>query len=1141
MAEGSYRQVIGHKGFQSFLWTQFLGAFNDNLFKIVVSLVAVELASASGAGRNLSLAGAVFILPFLLFSGYAGQLADAFSKRSVLVVTKSFEIVTALLGIVAFVIGRLEMTLAVLFLFALQATFFSPAKYGILPEVLPDRHLSRANGLLEMSTFVAIVIGTAVGSYMLDLWRDRLWVIGLAVLAIAVVGMWTSFGIPHAPSAARPPQWGTRFRLNPWGEIGDGLKRLRKDRVLWLTVIGISYFWFLGALLQLTTVLFGAEVLKLDDRWIGVLTAFAAIGIGAGSMVAGRLSGDKVELGLAPIGAIGMGAFAILLSRSSTSVAAAGTNLTMVGFFGGIFAVPLNALLQQRSGDQERGRLMATNNFVNMLGVLLASGALWLCSSVLGMRADGIFLTFGILTLLSSVYVLSVVPEFLIRFSLWLLTHTIYRIRIVGQEHVPSRGPALLVCNHLSHVDGFLVGACVQRFIRFMVYKPYYELKAVNCLMRLMKAIPVGTGNRRDILGSLAAAREELRLGHVVCVFAEGSISRTGNLLPFKRGFEKMVEGLDVPIVPVYLDRVWGSIFSFKGGRFFWKAPARIPYPVTVAFGRPLPSGTSAAEARLAMMELGCEVARDRRPAHESLTRQFVRTAKRQWGSLCMADSTGRTLTFGRALTAGLVLSGWLERNTPDESHIGLLLPSSVGGALANVATSFSGKVAVNLNFTAGSQAMASAIRQCGIRTILTSRVFLSKTSIEPMEGMVYLEDALKAITPAASAFTLVLAYLLPARVLIRLFLRHDRGAERAAAVIFSSGSTGVPKGVVLTHRNILANIDGVTQVFRVTPRDVALGVLPFFHSFGFTGTLWFPLIAGFAAVYHPNPMDARTVGELAERHRVTFLMSTPTFCASYVRKCRPEAFAHLRYAMVGAEKLREPVARGFREKFGIDLLEGYGCTEMAPIVAANAPNVNDRGERQVGVKPGSVGHPLPGVVAKIVDLETGEGPLFDREGLLLVNGPNRMQGYLGDPDRTSEAIRDGWYVTGDIATMDESGFIYITDRLSRFSKIAGEMVPHFRIEEALAQVLGDSPCAVTAIPDESRGERLVAFYTGAEVSAETLWARLCESDLPKLWIPKRENIYRIEALPMLGSGKLDLKALRVLAVELASGVTVQA
>jgi len=967
----------------------------------------------------------------------------------------------------------------------------------------------------------------ASGSFMFDAWKDRLWLIGIVVVAVAVVGTALSFRIPHVP-AAKPR---TRIDRNPWREISLGLARLRSDRVLWLTVIGISYFWFLGSLLQTVMILFGSQVMALSDRWVGLLTTFAAIGIGIGSMAAGRLSGDKVELGLAPIGSIGMGVFAILLARSGHSFTLAAINLGLVGFFGGLFAVPLNALLQQRSGDQEKGRLMATNNFLNMVGILLSAGVLWFCTTVLGMSADRIILAFGVLTLISSVYVLTVVPEFLIRFSLWLLTHTIYRIRIVGQEHVPFRGPALLVCNHLSHVDGLLVGSCVQRFVRFLVYRPYYEHWAFHHLLRLMKAIPIAAGSR-DVMASLEQARRELQSGHVVCVFAEGSISRTGNLLPFKRGFERIASGLDIPIVPVYLDRVWGSIFSFKGGRFFWKWPVRVPYPVTVAFGPALPSTTTAAEARLALMALGCDVAMRRRPADETLGRQFVRTAKHNWWSFCMADSNRQRLTFGRALVASLLLSRWILRRSPDEEHIGLLLPASVGGALANVATSLAGKVPVNLNFTAGRDAMASAIEQCGIKMILTSRLFLSKAGLEPADGMVFLEDVLKELGTFAKIRMFVTALLLPSWLLNRMYVRaSSEGA--LATVIFSSGSTGVPKGVMLTHRNILANVDSSSQLFQLTRDDVMLGVLPFFHSFGFTGTLWFPLVAGFGVVYHANPMDAKTIGELAKQYRATLMISTPTFCASYVRKCQPDQFAFLRYAIVGAEKLREPIAASFKEKFGLDLLEGYGCTEMSPIVAVSVPDVTDRGERQRGARAGSVGHPLPGMVAKIVDPVTGEGPLFGKEGLLLVNGPNRMLGYLGDPVKTSEVFRDGWYVTGDIATIDEGGFIRITDRLSRFSKIAGEMVPHMKIEDQMRALL-DEPhtCIVTAVPDPMRGERLVAFYTDPGLAPQDLWERLCRTELPKLWLPKRDDLHLIESIPTLGTGKTDLRAVRQLALD---------
>jgi acyl-[acyl-carrier-protein]-phospholipid O-acyltransferase/long-chain-fatty-acid--[acyl-carrier-protein] ligase len=1131
MTAHTYGDTLKHRGLQPFLWTQFLGAFNDNLFKIVVSMLAVHAATQASAGRQLSLVGVVFILPFLLFSGYAGQLADVYSKRTVLVVTKSLEIVAAGLGLFAFVAGHLNLTYAVLFLIALQATFFSPAKYGILPEMLPDRDLSRANGVLEMSTFVAIVAGTAIGGFMFDALDDRLWIVGLVVVAVAVLGTALSTRIPAVPPAAP----GTAIAWNPWREIALGMARLRGNRVLWLTVVGISYFWFLGALLQLLMILFGTEVMGLSDRWTGILTTFAAIGIAIGSLAAGRLSGDKVELGLAPIGSIGMGVFAMLLSRSAHSFALAAVNLTMVGFFGGLFAVPLNALLQQKSGDEEKGRLMATNNFLNMLAILVASAALYFCHGILALTADRIILVFGVLTLVASVYVLSVVPEFLVRFCLWLLTHTIYRIRIEGQQHVPSRGPALLVCNHLSHVDGALVGSCIQRFVRFLVYKPYYEHWAVNPLLRMLHAIPVGGG--REAVRAIQAARQELQNGHVVCIFAEGAISRTGNLLPFKRGLEKIVDGLDVPIVPVYLDRVWGSVFSFKGGRFLGKWPARFPYPVTVSFGAPLPATTPAAEVRIALMAVGAQATAVRRGRREVIGRQFIRCAKRNWGSFCIADSGTTPLTYGRTLVAALLLSRWVRRHAPDQPRIGLLLPASVGGALANIATALAGKTSVNLNFTAGREAMAGAIERCGITTILTSRKFIARAEIAPIDGMVFLEDVLTGLTPSAKARMLVTAFVLPSWLLARVYA-NEGTAESVATVVFSSGSTGVPKGVILSHRNILANVDAIAQVFQLKSDDVMVGVLPFFHSFGFSVTLWLPLIAGFGAVFHPNPMDGKTIGEISERYHGTILVSTPTFYAGYIRKCTREQFARVRYALVGAEKLREPIATAFKEKFGITLLEGYGCTEMSPVVAVNAPDVDDHGEHQRGSQSGTVGHPLPGVVAKVVDPETGEGPLIGRDGLLLVNGPNRMQGYLGDPGRTADVLRDGWYVTGDIACIDESGFIRITDRLSRFSKIAGEMVPHMKVEEQIQGLLDPHhTCVVTSVPDQARGERLVAFYTDPLVQPPELWERLCRTELPRLWLPKREDLHFVEAIPSLGSGKVDLRAVRRLAAGAAEQV----
>jgi acyl-[acyl-carrier-protein]-phospholipid O-acyltransferase/long-chain-fatty-acid--[acyl-carrier-protein] ligase len=1130
MAEHRYLDILTRRGFCCFFWTQFLGAFNDNLYKIIVSFVVLDMVSLAGSRSfYISLIGLLFILPFALFSAYAGQLADIYSKRSVLIAVKVFEIAAMGLGCIAFFYHRIELMLAVVFLMGLHSTFFSPAKYGILPEMLPEQDLSRGNGLLEMSTFLAIILGTSLGGVIYATWKDHLAWVGVLLMLIALLGTLTSLGITKVP-----PSGATKvFTPYPWTEIWDGVKRLYGVRALWLTVMGISYFWFLGAMIQMDILLFGKEILRLDEARIGLLGTFLAIGIGAGSLAAGRLSGDRIELGLVPLGSVAMGAFPVLLYFSPADFAWVSVLLILMGFSAGLFIVPLNALLQQRSGKEEKGRLIATNNFLNTMGVLLASGFLWSFSDVLGWRSDQIILVLGILTFILTAYALYVLPDFVVRFVLWLLTHTLYRIRVVGQQNIPNEGPALLVSNHVSFADALIIGACIQRFIRFMLHRDYYKIRGLCWLFQLMKSIPV-SNTRRGIVESLRRARQEIEAGQVVCIFAEGAISRTGRLLPFKRGFEKIVEGTSVPIIPVHLDQLWGSVFSFKNGRFFWKWPKHIPHPVTVSFGTPLSSTASAHDVRQAVSQLESNAFAHRRKSTDLLHTKFIRVAKRRWFSFCMADTTGTQLNYGKTLIASLLLSQWIERKCANDRMIGVMLPASVGGALANIAILLAGKTAVNLNFTAGPQAVASAVQQCRISTILTSRLFLSRAGIEQLPGMVFLEDVRKTFALAQKMRALLVALIVPGWWLQRGYGKKQSTSD-LATVIFSSGSTGAPKGVMLSHHNIVSNIESICQVIQFKASDRIMGVLPFFHSFGFTATIWLPLLAGFGAVYHPNPTDAKTIGETVQKYNATLLISTPTFFAGYIRRCSAQEFRTLRYAIAGAEKLRESIAQSFKEKYGLDLLEGYGCTELSPVVSVNIPDVAYDSEKQIGNKPGTVGHPIPGVAVRVVDLETGQPVPCGQEGLLLVKGPNRMLGYLGSPELTAQAIRNGWYVTGDVASIDEDGFIRITDRVSRFSKIGGEMVPHTKVEEAINAVLGNPNSVVVSLPDAQKGERLVAFYAHNGVTAEQLWHALNSSGLPKLWIPKKENLYWIESIPLLGSGKVDLKKIKAIAAERAA------
>ncbi len=1122
--QNDFKQLLKDRGFVAFLWTQFLGALNDNLYKTIVSLRAVHVA-AGGGTEYLSFAGAVFVIPFLLFSGYSGHLADKYSKRRVMSLVKLFEIFAMAMGLAAFFTSSIPLMLFVLFLMALHSTLFSPAKYGIVPEMLPAEQLSRANGLLEMSTFVAVVVGTAASAALSDRFTDEPWKMGVMMVGIAVIGYLTSLRIRETGSSGMSAP----FLLNPFGEVVKGTRFLLSDRPLWLTVMGISYFWMLGALFQLDLLLYGSEVLKVGDTQTGLMMAALAVGIGIGSVLAGKISGDRVDLGLVPVGSLGMGVMCLALYLVRGSYWGSLVVLGGLGLVSGLFIVPLNAYLQYRGGHHEKGRVIATNNFYNTLGLLIATGALWLFHDRLHYSSATLMYWSGWVTMAATVYLVILMPDHLLRLIARVLLHTLFRIRFVGRENIPQKGGGLLVSNHMSYPDGLLIASATERRIRYLVWKPFFSQPILGRFLRLFKAIPAAE-TLRDTKLVIEAARAEMEKGHLVCIFAEGAITRTGNMLPFKRGLERMVHGLDVPIIPVHLDRLWGSIFSFKDGPILKKWPERIPYPVTISVGRPLPSSADHVQVRQAVLELAADAAALRAEPDETLASRYVESARKHWGRLGMADSTGKEFTHGRALAGSVLFADWVRKNSARGEKVGVILPAAAGAALVNFGISIAGRVPVNLNFTAGKDAMTYAVEQCQVRTILTSKVFLHKAKLEEMPGMVYVEDLLKGVSKLGRVWALV-----KARVFPKSWLVTKGSADDLATIIFSSGSTGAPKGVMLSHRNVLANIDSMLQLFPINQSDGIVGALPFFHSFGFTVTLWLPGLLGCKALYHSNPTDAKIIGDLVEKYKGTFLLGTPTFLSTYARKCTKEQFASLKIVLAGAEKVREQVARQFEEAFGLTILEGYGCTEMAPVVSVNRPNWGSGHDQQIGHKPGTVGQPLPGVAIRVVDPDTMEPLGADREGLVLVRGANRMLGYLGQPELTLRAFADGWYRTGDLGIVDEDGFLRITDRLSRFSKIGGEMVPHGKVEETVLSVADGVSCVVTGIADDRKGERLAMLYTSETLEPNELWKRLSETDLPKLWIPKLTSIHRVEQLPMLGTGQLDLKKARVLAESLSA------
>ncbi|MCD4780063.1 MAG: MFS transporter [Candidatus Omnitrophica bacterium] len=1131
------------RSFKALMITQIFGAFNDNAFFMIVSLFALRVMPSAEASTNfVSILSMVFILPFVILSPYAGYLSDRFRKRSVIIATKGFEIVIMLLGFIALASGHLYFMCFVLFLMTTQSAFFGPAKYGILPEILDETTITKGNGYLQMGTFLSIILGMASGGLVAKFFGAHMHYVSFILIAFSLIGFLASLHIEKY--AVRLSQ--QKFDRNPFRNIFKGFKEIRRHKILFITLLSMGFFYFVAQVVRMNVLIFARHNLDLSDLNTSLLVVATALGIGLGSFLAAKLSEGKIEFGLVPLGGLGICVTLLTIGIGRVSFTTAALKLFLTGVSGGLFIVPLSAYYQHHSPQQHRGKYMAVMNIFNALMVLVASLFLMLSSNVLSFNPQHIFSVLGFISIFVTISLCRRWPIAFLRFINWLFTHSLYRVRVVNAKHVPEKGGALLVCNHVSYIDPSLIMASIQRHVRFMMYRPIYRIPWLHPLAKIMKAIPISLKDSpREVLKSMNEAKQAVERGELVCIFAEGVLTRTGNMLQFNRGFEHIMKGVDAPIIPVNIDSIWGSIFTYERGKYFWKWPHRIPYPVVVSFGEVMPSNAKAFQVRQAVQELGAEAFDYRGQYQEKLPLAFIREAKKRPFKLCVADSTGLELNYAKALAMVMLIARKLfNRPNPSENDpekVGVLLPASVMASLVNGAILMAGKIPVNLNFTASKESLANSIEQCQMRQIITSRKFLDKVKIEKTDMMYLLEDLKSLITSKEKTLSFLKALLAPRWLIVRDCVKGDRNnMHDIATIIFSSGSTGEPKGVMLTHGNIFSNIQGFYQVANVQTNDVVMGVLPFFHSFGFTACLCFPVGTGISAIYHPNPLDAATVGKMVKKYKASIILGTPTFFSGYIRKCTPEQFQSIRYAIAGAEKFQPKMIKAFEDKFSIKPLEGYGATELSPIVTLSMPNPDHLEDAvlQYGNKTGKVGHPIPGIVARIVDVDTKESLDFDQEGLLLIKGPNVMKGYLNNPQKTDEVLKDGWYTTGDVATIDKDGFIHITDRLSRFSKIGGEMVPHIKVEAEILHLLGTSEpvCVVTSVPDERKGERLVVLYVG-EYLAEDVWKKLNDSTLPKLWVPKKDDYYRVEEIPLLGTGKRDLRRIKQLALDLVSRV----
>src|SRR5438876_2832253 len=714
------------------------------------------------------------------------------------------------------------------------------------------------------------------------------------------------------------------------------------------------------------------------------------------------------------------------------------------------------------------------------------------------------------------------------------LVRCVYRVTALGADNLPDGG-FLLLPNHITWVDAIVLQLACPRPIRYIIDEEFYRKPILHPFLRLLQCIPIDT---RHSHSAIRAATEKIAEGEIVCLFPEGQLERAGTLLRLRRGYELIARNANAAVVPVWLDQLWGSIFSFQGGRFFTKLPKRVPYPVTIAFGKPLKAeAVDIATVREELLKLG-EFCYSRRPALDRhLGEECVRGLKRRPFATAVIDGLDHSsLSRSKLLGAAAALSRFLRRQFADE-RIAIVLPANKGSMMANLAVTLAGKVPVDLNFTIGRAANESCCGRANLRVAISATQFMERIKDFPWPERVLKLDELMPRMKRQIIFWWLISILLPARLLLQLLQIPKEGGHTEAVLLFTSGTTGEPKGVVVSHRNVVGNVSQFRQLLDAKKNDAILASLPLFHTFGSTVTLWYPLIEGVRIVTYPNPLEAAHCSARIERYKLTLLLATPTFLRGYLRKVDPDELRSLRLVITGAEKLPFDLARNFEERFKQRVFEGYGLTETSPVVSVNLPEPQPAkpGEQvQPSSRLGSVGKMAPGIAAEIREPETNRKLSLHESGMLWLRGVNIFEGYLDDPERTADVLQDGWLKTGDLGRFDEDGFLYIEGRLSRFSKIGGEMVPHESIEHKIVDLLDlsgkdERMVAIVGVQDQAKGEALV-LLSAVDVDLPQLRKQLHESGISNLWIPKR--LQRVEVIPVLASGKLDLKKCNELAVE---------
>jgi acyl-[acyl-carrier-protein]-phospholipid O-acyltransferase/long-chain-fatty-acid--[acyl-carrier-protein] ligase len=1145
------KELFKISGFTPYILIIFLNAMTDLGHKIVLQNTIFKAYSGSELIILTAILNALVLLPFILLFSPSGFLSDKYPKVQIIRVASFIAVLITIAILFAYIMGWFWVAFGLTLLLATQSAIYSPAKYGLIKEMVGNEKLVQANAMVQSITIISILLGAVVYSIffeaLLDNQTDKgeilqaIYPLGFALIGASILEFLLSLKLVKSVKTKTSMRFKPKNYLNLIYLRGN-LRVIRKNEIVWLSIIGLAIVWGIS---QLVVSIFGEylkEHMGVENTVIAQgLLSVSGVGIVFGSLFVGRVSRRYIETGIIPIGALGVTLSLFFISHLD-SLIALGVLFFFYGFFLGFLIVPLNSLIQFATPTRILGKVLAGSNFmqnVSMVTFLILSALF----AYLGFSSESLFNLATLIAFLGFLYTLIKLPQSMVRFIVRFTFGLRYKIFIEGLDNIKSNSGVLLLGNHISFLDWAFLQIAYPKQIRFVIERTYYNIWYLKPIFKFFGVIPISSrGGKKALL----MVTEALNNGDTVALFPEGHLSRNGHLGQFQRGFELatlQVKNKKAIIVPFYLRGLWESGFSYASE----KMQRRKLRDIGVTFGKAMPINSSANEVKNAVFKLSIHSWNDYSKRLPTLPKAWIKEAKEMKNKLAIADSTGVELNGYRFITAVLLMRGAFKKIFGKEQNIGLILPTSAGGAIANMAILTLGKTIVNLNYTSGNKSLKYAIKLADIKYIVTSKKFLNRLKakgfdldevLEEVEVIILEELKAKINNKALQISTFLMARVFPAWLLDTLFIKNIKPTD-TTAILFSSGSEGNPKGVELSHINIMGNIKQIATVLNPTDEDVMLGTLPIFHSFGLTVSTLFPLIEGVPVVCHPDPTDGYNIAKLSLKYKATLLFATATFYRLYARnrKIHPLMFESLRMVIAGAEKLPKEVSELFKKRFGKTILEGYGTTETTPVASCNLHDAIDPSDFhiQVGNKEGTIGLPLPGTSFIIVNPDTFEPLPTGEDGMMLIGGTQIMKGYLKDKERTKSVIKeiDGirWYISGDKGHIDEDGFITIVDRYSRFAKIGGEMVSLGLVEQEIGKLIDeDSQIAITALPDSKKGERLVLLLEG-EKEIEELKKDIKELKINPLYIP---SIYiKVVEIPKLGTGKSDFKGIKKLAMEL--------